>query len=57
MLPVVAYEYLKASSADRRSLHLPGWHKRLLSAYSWWQSRIVSSWAGCSLLSCNTHAM
>ena len=34
MLPVVAYEYLKASSADRRSLHLPGWHKRLLSAYS-----------------------
>ena len=34
MLPVAAYEYLKASSADRRSLHLPGWHKRLLSAYS-----------------------
>ena len=34
MLPVAAYECQKASSADRRSPHLPGWHKRLLSAYS-----------------------
>ena len=34
MLPAAACEYLKAASANRRSLHLPGWHKRLLSAYS-----------------------
>ena len=47
-LPAAACEYLKAASANHRSLHLPGWHKRLLSAYSWWQSRIVSSWADCS---------
>ena len=57
MLPAAACECQKASSAHHRSLHLPGWHKRLLSAYSWSQSRIVSSWADCSLLSCNTHAM
>ena len=57
MPPVAAYECQKASSAHHRSLLLPGWHKRLLSAYSWSQSRIVSSWADCSLLSCNTHAM
>ena len=57
MLPAAACECQKASSAHHRSLHLPGWHKRLVSAYSWWQSRIVSSWADCSLLSCNTHAM
>ena len=48
MLPTAACECQKASSAHHRSLHLPGWHKRLLSAYSWWQSRIVSSWADCS---------
>ena len=56
-LPVAACGCQKASSAHHRSLHLPGLHKRLVSAYSWSQSRIVSSWADCSLLSCNTCAM
>ena len=57
MLPAAACECQKASSAHHRSLHLQGWHKRPVSAYSWSQSRIVSSWADYSLLSCNTHAM
>ena len=57
MLPVAAYEYQKSSSVGHRLLHLTGLHRRLVSAYSWWQSRIVSSWADCSLWSCNTHAM
>ena len=34
MLPVAACECQKASSAHHRSLHLQGWHKRLVSAYS-----------------------
>jgi transposase len=34
VMEAAACEYLKAASANRRSLHLPGWHKRLLSAYS-----------------------
>ena len=57
MPSVAACECQKASSAHHRSLHLPELHKRLVSAYSWWQSRIVFSWADCSLLSCNTRAM
>ena len=57
MLPAFLYEYQISSFLDHRSLRLPGWHKRLVSAYNWWQSRIVSSWADCLLLLCNTHAM
>ena len=34
MLPVAAYECQKASSANHRSLHLTGLHRRLVSAYS-----------------------
>ena len=56
MLPVTAYECQKASSADHRLLHLTGLHRRLVSAYSWWQSRIAFSLADCSLWLCNTHA-
>ena len=48
MPSVAACECQKASSAHHRSLHLPELHKRLVSAYSWWQSQIVSSWADCS---------
>lgn len=34
MPPVAAYGCQKASSADHRSLHLPGLHKRLVSVYN-----------------------
>ena len=34
MLPVATYEYQISSSPDHRLLHLPGWHRRLVSAYS-----------------------
>ena len=34
MLPTAACECQKASSAHHRSLHLQGWHKRPVSAYS-----------------------
>ena len=34
MLPAAACECQKASSAHHRSLHLQGWHKRPVSAYS-----------------------
>ena len=56
-LPATAYECQKASSVDHRLLHLTGLHKRLVSAYSWLQSRIVSSSTDYSLWLYNTRVM